>query len=332
MKEGYVRALVSSIEKKSFSGKIKSVYMGGGTPSVLSENQLERIFRAINKFDLEDGCEITVEVNPESVSESLIKTLMNLGVNRISMGIQSFDDGELKELGRRADSKTCVSAFEILRNCGVKNISIDIMLAIPKQTKESLRKTLEKAVSLNPEHISAYLLKIEENTVFGKRGYKEADEDFQRSLYLFTSSFLKSYGYEHYEISNFAKKGYRAYHNSSYWRGAEYIAFGCGASGFEKRIRYRIPENIVKFIEAHGDITPIIEEELDDEDVLKESIIFPLRTSEGIEKTVLNEKQISYMNTLVKGKLAGENGCGFSLNEEGFLVSNKIIEDLLYLL
>ena len=326
-REDYVCALVNQIKSADFGGSVRSVYIGGGTPSVLTSEQLCRILGAVySHFEVEDGAEITVEMNPENVTEELVCSLVRNGVGRVSMGVQSFCDGELALLGRRGSADICEKAFDTLRQCSVRNISLDLMLAIPSQTEETLAYTLKKMLALSPEHISAYLLKIEKNTVFGKCGVEEADEEIQRRLYLQTCRTLENAGYEHYEVSNFAKKGFRSVHNSSYWQCVPYLCFGCGASGFDGKIRYKFPESLEAFTGRNGLVET--EEILDDEDLRRERIMLSLRTSDGVSFNDLNAEQRRFLKSLEASGLTKETVSGFRLTDDGFLVSNTIIVKL----
>lgn len=326
VRENYVRALVNGIEHCESDVSVRSVYIGGGTPSVLSAEQLVRILSAVrSRFEVDDGAEITVEMNPENVSGTLVRALVENGVGRVSMGVQSFVDGELSLLGRKGSAAVCETAFETLRNCGVENISLDLMLAIPSQTEKTLAYSLEKTLSLRPEHISAYLLKVEKNTLFGRRGVAEADEDIQRALYLQTCKTLEDAGYEHYEISNFAKKGFRSVHNSSYWQGVPYLCFGCGASGFDGVRRYKYGVSVDEYIRSDGLVLPETEEILDGKDLLGERIMLSLRTSDGVSRSLLTDAQIRFLKSLESAGLTLEKPGGFRLTDEGFLLSNTII-------
>ncbi len=329
VREDYVCALENQIKHSDHGGFVRSVYIGGGTPSVLSAEQLGRILNAVRaRFSVEKDAEITVEMNPENVTDALVRFLIERGVGRFSMGVQSFCDGELSLLGRRGSSKICEKAFETLRKCGARNISLDLMLAIPSQTEETLAYSLDKMLSLSPEHISAYLLKVEKNTVFGKRGIGEADGETQRRFYLQACKTLENAGYEHYEVSNFAKKGFRAIHNSSYWQGVPYICFGCGASGFDGKRRYKFPEALEDFIKKNGIVEPETEEVLSVKDLKNERIMLSLRTSDGVSARDLSPEQRRFIKSLESFGLTEETPSGFSLTDEGFLVSNAIIVKL----
>jgi len=328
--ERYTSALISQIKNERFPSEITSVYFGGGTPSVLLPSQADAIITALSeKSAVSSNAEITFEVNPENVAPSFIKSLLATGVNRISMGVQSLEDSELKALGRRATAETCIRAFSIMRECGAENISLDVMLAIPEQTSESLERTLSGVIGLAPEHISAYLLHVSENTVFGKKGVTEQPEEECEEKYLLCSEMLTSAGYEHYEISNFAKCGKRSRHNMLYWTGGRYLAFGSGASGFDGSVRYSFAEDINGYISLNGAVKRREEGTVDKNEELRERIIFGLRISDGIDATFLSETQKRYLLSVCEQGLAERTEKGFRLTPKGFLVSDAVIEHLI---
>ncbi|PWM45533.1 MAG: hypothetical protein DBX47_04400 [Clostridiales bacterium] len=322
VKENYLTDLINQIRSVRYEDfLVKTIYIGGGTPSVLGGKAIRKIAEEIySVFNVDENIEFTVEVNPESVSAEFISEIISAGVNRISMGIQSFNDEELKILGRRASSQKCKDAFTIIRDGGIENISIDLMLAVPGQTDKTLEYSLKQAVSLSPEHISAYLLKIEKDTVFEKKGITEASDDIQQKMYLFTSNYLISNGYEHYEISNYAKPGFKSKHNLSYWKMIPYIAFGAGAYGFDGKTRYYYNKNIDDFMCKN------IEEVLDEKTIEEERVMLGLRTSDGV---LLPTDKISYADNLIKNGYMKKVNNKYALTPKGFLVSNKIISDIL---
>lgn len=288
---------------------------------MLSGDAVPKIAEAVNMtFSVDPDAEFTVEVNPESVSVAFIKKAMSCGVNRVSIGVQSFDDIELKTLGRRSRAAEAKKAFSMIRDAGITNINTDIMLAIPGQTESSLEKTLCGLISLSPEHVSAYLLKIEDNTVYGKKGVQEAPEEVQREMFFFTSNFMRDAGYEHYEISSYAKPGFRSRHNLGYWQLKPCFAFGAGAHGFDGHERYYYDKNIGDFFERKT------EEYLDEQALAEERIMLGLRTSDGV---CIPPDKISYADFLVKNGYMLKIGKNYALTDEGFLVSNKIIADIL---
>ena len=322
----YTKGLIRQIltDKPPFA--FETVYIGGGTPSLLLPDQLCAIAEALKTVGGTPE-EFTVEVNPESVSLPFLTAAKECGVNRISMGVQSFDDTVLHRLGRLADSQTCLRAYDMIRAVGFDNVSLDLMLAVPGQTDRSLDRSLQTVCALDPEHISAYLLKIEPNTVFGRAGIAEADEEIQRRYYLRTVDVLTSHGYSQYEISNFGKAGKKSRHNSAYWQSKPYRAYGAGAYGFDGKTRYHIAP--VREAFAAGNVQVIVDQEMDAAGLREEHIMLSLRTSDGIEKSVLNDRQTDLFERLIANGLARRTTDGYALTAEGFLVSDAIIVSLL---
>lgn len=333
--EEYVTALENQIfHSDCAGGELKSVFFGGGTPSLLLHSQYARILNALNSvFDI-SSAEITTEINPDSIQNVLSHAIMSR-FTRFSMGVQSFDDEELSMLGRVHTSSHAIDAFHLLRNEGADNINIDLMLALPgKDHLYKLQKTLEKAISLSPEHISAYILTPEEGTPFFDK-YATVSDELSDNAYLLTCELLESAGYEHYEISNFAKKGYRCRHNMCYWTQQKYLAFGPSSCGFDGKNRYRINCSTDKYIKNNGIISPLTEEVLTANDLKSEKIMLSLRLSDGIDKQILDElckntEKKRFVEYLINTSLAKVNSNGgLSLTNRGFLLSNKIISELM---
>lgn len=236
----YTKVLIDEIKRRSIAYKndtVPTVFIGGGTPTCLEVDCLEEIIDTVqNCFTLEENAEISMELNPGTVTKESLIRYKQMGINRLSIGLQSTIDEELRLLGRihtYEDFKIC---YQQIREVGFSNVNIDLMSGLPNQTLEGFRQTLERVVLLNPEHISAYSLIIEEGTPFYEKYqdfYSEEQEEMDRNIYHFTKSYLKEHGYERYEISNYAKPGYESRHNSSYWTGVPYLGFGLGASSYE---------------------------------------------------------------------------------------------------
>jgi len=242
--EKYVNYLLKEIDIYSknydLSEKQDTIYFGGGTPSLLPIDSLKRI---LSKFFYDENTEITIEVNPKTVDINKLKEYRNLGINRLSIGIQTFNDENLKVLGRIHNSEEAIEVYNMAREVGFKNISLDIIFSLPNQTLEMLKVDLEKLILLNSEHISIYSLIWEEGTKFfrdlkaGK--LKETDNDLEATMYEYIIDYLKSKGYEHYEISNFSKKDFEARHNSIYWENKNYLGLGLSAAGYLGNLRYK---------------------------------------------------------------------------------------------
>lgn len=347
----YVEALCREIRlRRDYLGEessLKSVYFGGGTPSLLSVKELERIFTCINEvFTLEDGAEITLEANPDDLTMDYISDLRSLPINRLSMGLQTFNDKFLETLHRRHNSAKGLQAVENCLAGGFENLSIDLMYGLPGQTLEDWSDDLDKALSLNVKHLSAYSLIYEEGTPLWKmrsRGeVSEADEELSLQMFNLLQDRARESGFEHYEISNFAIPGYQAVHNSSYWSGASYL--GCGPAahsynGMERR--WNLPD-VKSYVAAIGDV-PHGSEMLDNKTRYNETIITGLRTSRGINLDELSEMygsdEVDYLLRMAQPSLSrgllrcdgaesGKKGV-LRLTREGLFVSDDIMSDLL---
>lgn len=334
VKAAYTAALVHSISDSEKTGdRVSSVYFGGGTPTVLTSNQLSNIVEALDKkFNISDA-ERTLEVNPDSVKNA--KIFGSLGFNRFSMGVQSFNDFELRLAGRRHNSEQAVKAYEYLRTFA-DNVNLDLMLGFPSENHpEHFRESLSKLISLNPEHVSVYMLKYESGTPFYELSDKALPDDIISDLYLYASEVLEKYGYEHYEISNFAQNGFRSAHNISYWNRGRYLAFGPGAYGFDGKVRWHYEKNTADFIARNGDVRKIVDEIQDEDAMFSEKIILGLRMSDGIDektyKTVVSDSKKKKLceNLILTGLAKKTSAGGFALTAEGWLVSNTVIEKLM---
>lgn len=271
LKTSYVNALTEEIKAYgrlygkngvNYSASVPTVFFGGGTPSVLDTKYIDRIMAALHDFfDLSHTEEITIECNPGTINAAKLSDYKHLGINRLSIGLQSACSSELKALGRIHTYSDFVRGYNSARNKGFDNINVDIMSAIPGQTILSYKKTLDKVLSLEPEHISAYSLIIEENTPFYNiyENYKPdcgyaplTDEDTDREMYYMTDELLESFGLKRYEISNYAKKGFECKHNLSYWSRCHYLGFGLGASSFIDNVRFKNVSDIKEYIKICG--------------------------------------------------------------------------------
>lgn len=292
----YATALLNEARQRiaeTGESAVQTLYIGGGTPSQMPLPILQKVITGIaDIIPLSNLREITVEVNPEDVTPALATGLREAGVNRVSMGIQSFIDSELQGVGRRHTSAQALRAYETLRH-EFSNISIDLIFGLPAQTLKSWEKSVSQALALCPTHISAYSLMWEERSALTKMQQQgraeECDEELSDKMYLLLTRKLTDAGYEHYEISNYCKEGYRSLHNTSYWTGEAYLGLGPGAHSYDgAKIRRANPEDIARYI-AHfaGSVdakSPFYEEEiLCDEELREEYIMTRLRRSEGIE-------------------------------------------------
>ncbi|MDR1245218.1 MAG: radical SAM family heme chaperone HemW [Endomicrobium sp.] len=274
----YIDSLIKHSQKFK-NKKINSIYIGGGTPSVLSPKQIQKLLLSLsNTFNLSKVKEFTFELNPESVSKEKLIILKEFGVNRLSIGLQSAEDKYLKYLGRIHDFKTFCNCYDNAKHKGFDNINIDLIYGLPNQTIDEWTSILKKTLLFNSEHLSLYPLSVEENTTFYKNGIV-TDDKLQHEMYEKTVKVLEDSEYVHYEISNWAKKNKEALHNTNYWRNLEYIGLGAGACGYLGKNRYKNIENIEKyinFIESNIDCT-IENEYIDEKLYTAETIMLRLR-------------------------------------------------------
>lgn len=266
---------------------VKTVYIGGGTPSVLAPVCIVRILECIRgTFEVDDDAEITIEVNPGTVNYDKLNEYRRSGINRLSIGLQSANDNELKELGRIHDLDTFLRTYDSALAAGFDNINVDVMTAIPGQTTESLTATLDIVTGLEPgpRHISAYSLILEEGTPFyEKYGGETWDEERERAMYHYTVDYLKKKGFERYEISNFSIPGYESRHNTSYWKRVDYIGFGLAASSLVNNTRYKNTVKLEDYIKTPLSVELFEENiKLDREDRMSEFMFLGLRMSEGV--------------------------------------------------
>ena len=331
---------------------VNTLYIGGGTPSVLPLDVLSRIVGAVSQTErlslvtepvevttpTELFDEFTVEVNPEDIVEKgreYVRGLLALGVNRISMGVQSFNDDILRWMNRRHDAGNAVKAFHILRESGVRNISIDLIFGISQLTDEIWKDTIEKALELAPEHISAYQLSIEEESALAKMvadgRYVEASEEQCRRQYDILCRCLGRSGYHHYEISNFAKPGFEAIHNSAYWRRAPYIGLGPGAHSLTGNIR---SWNSQELPHRSQDGSPATysrtSETLSPEDIRVERIMLSLRTDKGLEAAELYSlADRAVINSLLSEGALEKHGDSIRIPEDHLFTSDEIVRKLI---
>ena len=282
--------------------RIETIYLGGGTPSQLTFDQLRQLFIYINKvYPLTPDSsplppEITIEMNPDDVTVEFAAVLHQLPINRVSMGIQTFDDQRLRFLHRRHTSQQAIEAVSILRAAGIRNISIDLMYGFPGETLADWEADISAALALNVEHLSAYCLMIEEGTpLYRMLKQHTGDEETERQMYEVLIDRLTTADYEHYEISSFARPGFRSRHNSSYWNGTPYIGLGAAAHSYDIRSRSWNVADIRQYIEGMERCERIFEEEqLDDDTRYNDIVTVALRTREGIDLNALSEKYRNY--------------------------------------
>lgn len=318
MAEQYADAVIRNL--RYYNKRYDTVYFGGGTPILLAR-EISRILAAC---DFISGAEITVECNPCEMDKETLEILFNAGVNRLSVGVQSASDRELKALGRAHNFEQARRAILTACEVGFCDISADIMLGTPKQDHVSLVCNITKLRELPLTHISAYLLKIEPNTVFGKKPPALPDEDETARLYLSMANMLNGTGFKQYEISNFARGGMKSRHNLKYWRREEYLGIGSAAHSFYNGKRFAVARNLREFIESPHQIEVITDENPDE---IEERIMLGLRLTEGIPKPLW--ERFKNALPLIPEKYYKIENERLSLTPGGFLVSNEIISTLL---
>ncbi len=299
IKEKYVKALLAEIKNTKIKAKVNTIYIGGGTPSVLEAQQIQQILQAIyEQFAIEKEAEVTIEINPGMVDFEKLEGYQKSGINRLSIGLQATQNCLLQMLGRIHQYEDFEKAFEQAREVGFRNINVDLMFGLPTQTLEEVKQSLEKVIQLKTEHISIYSLILEEGTPLEKlvaKGELEMlPEDLERKMYWETKKILEKNGYEHYEISNFAKKGFCSKHNMSCWEQEEYVGFGIGAHSYVDKKRFSNLENLQEYLEnaENGEFVQnqILQETQNFEAQAKEYMMLGFRKLEGISISQFEQK------------------------------------------
>lgn len=355
-RQRYVETMIKEIQgyrKKYQEYCVTTIFVGGGTPSVLSGEQIKEVFNALRaSFVIDTQAEITIEVNPGTVTEEKVEAWMQAGVNRISIGLQSVNDEELQMLGRMHTYKDFLNTYHLLRDKGFNNLNIDLISAIPGQTLESWKKTLSTVAELEPEHISAYSLIVEEGTPFytiygegGADGNLESmvqplpDEETERFIYEETETILQKYGYDRYEISNYAKPGYACRHNEGYWRRVNYLGVGLGASSLIENQRFRNFSTYDTYMDAIQNQKLFHEEveSLSVTDEMEEFIFLGLRMMSGISREEFQKKFGKKIETVYEKQIQQLKKDGLiefvenriRLTKRGIDISNYVFEQFL---
>ncbi len=346
-KAAYVQALCRELaERKDYAGeeRIDTIYLGGGTPSLLEQKDLEEIFSCIYAiYEVKDDAEITIEANPDDLHPAYLALLRTLPVNRLSIGMQTFDEKMLCRLRRRHTAAQAIRAFQDCRDAGFHNISIDLMYGLPGETLSLWEKDLEQALALRPEHLSAYHLTYEKGTALWKqrecRQLEETDEELSVSLFRTLIDTLAAGGYEHYEISNFCLPGFHSRHNSAYWNGSKYIGCGASAHSYDGVSRQWNVASLDKYMAGIQQGTPPFErEELDLPARYNDFVITRMRTMKGMSLSELGracgEKRQAYCLRMagphVRQGTLTIRGDTLRLTREGIFISDGIMSDLLW--
>ncbi|MBR6689937.1 MAG: radical SAM family heme chaperone HemW [Bacilli bacterium] len=324
----YLDSLEIEIKSNYKKETLDTIYIGGGTPSCLNINQLNKLFNIIKIFNKSNDIEFTFECNIENITKDKLKILYDNGVNRLSIGIQTFNKKHLSFLNRNHTKNDIVEKINLAKEIGFKNINIDLIYALPNQTLEELNEDIDEFLKLDITHISTYSLIIEPNTKVFINNYKNIDDSLDYEMYKLICDKLKCNGYNHYEISNFSKDGYESKHNLTYWNNNEYYGFGLGASGYIDNVRYDNTRNFNKYLngeyvkESH---------ELDIKETIENEFILGLRKINGISKEIFkkkynkNIKDIELVNKLLKENKLLEDEKNIYINPDYIYVSNDIL-------
>ena len=328
-----------------------TIYLGGGTPSQMTIGQLRQILDAVYIYNnVAEDAEVTIEVNPDDVTEDFVRGLSTLPVNRVSMGAQTFDDERLRFLHRRHSASQVSEAVRLLRDAGIRNISVDLMYGFPEESLDDWQHDISSALALNVEHLSAYCLMVEEGTplynMYSRTQQESSSsshdtsltsEELERAMYETLTDRLEAAGYEHYEISNFARKGYRSRHNSSYWDGTPYIGIGAAAHSYDGNTRSWNVSDIRKYIDAMTEGKRLFESEtIDDDTRYNDLVTVALRTREGLDLRALQPKYRDYAiknarRFISDGLLQLSASDHLALTRKGLFVSDMIMSELIYI-
>lgn len=328
----YLKRLEEEIDNSYMGEEISTLYIGGGTPSSLSLEELQELFKILSKFHKSKDIEFIFECNLNDLEEEKLDFLYSKGVNRLSIGIESFDEEKLEFMKRESSFKEAKKKIEMLRKIGFDNINLDLMYAIPGETPKMLKKDLKKFLKLKPEHISTYSLIIDKNTLVGLNKVKPIEEERDLKLYEIICKTLKKKGFIHYEVSNFAKKGFESKHNLTYWNNEEYYGFGVGASGFVEAIRYENTKSLTEYLKGNFISSKSLMSKVDN---MENELILGFRKLEGInlehffDKFEENMQNIFPIKPLVKsGDLIYKNGYIY-INPKKLYVMNEILIKLI---
>ena len=320
----YLVALEKELKKRVDNKELKTIYIGGGTPTALDDEQFEKLLKMVLPYSKRVE-EYTVEANPESLTLSKIKLMRKYGVNRLSIGVESTDDKILKSINRKHTFSDVKKAVGLAKENGIDNINLDLIIGLPNVTEKMLEKDIENILSLNPNHISCYSLTVHEHTIFHINGIEEPVEQFAYESYKLINEILGEHGFEHYEVSNWAKPGKESKHNLTYWNNERYYGIGLAASGYLGNIRYKNTTNFNKYISFKNEIE---QEIVSDKDQVEYEIMLRLRTKYGLDisKLNLNKKVIQ---EYVDGGYLTLNGNQLIATFEGMMILDKIVLDLL---
>ena len=328
----YLNALLNEITDKYDGSLIKTIYIGGGTPSILETKDLKYLFDIINKFNLSSSLEFTFECNLNDINEELLTILKNHNVNRLSIGIESFNEHKLEFMDRHHTFDDAQAKMKLIRQMGFDNVNVDLIYGIPGETLKNLKKDLELILKLNPDHISTYSLIVEDNTKISNSHILPIPEELDASMYEYICDKLDSKKYEHYEVSNFALKGKKSKHNLNYWNNNEYYGFGLGAHGYIHGIRYENTRSLTQYLKGHYVLK---EEVLSKEDQMSNELMLGFRKMEGINlkdfflKYEKNMQEVFDLHEALKNNELIVEGEYIYINPEYIYVMNEILIKIL---
>ena len=330
--DDYLEALKNEILDNYDGERIETIYIGGGTPSCLTKKERIKLFRILEIFKRSPECEYTFECNPKDINDDLLDDLVAGGVNRISIGIESFDIENLAILEREAEFKDIEAKIKLIKNRGIDNINLDLMYAIPGEKLSTLKKDLRKLIKLEPKHISTYSLMIEDHTKLKIEGKEYISEELDRKMYDTINKELKKYDFDHYEVSNFALPGYESKHNLNYWNNGEYYGFGLGASGFKAGFRYTNTKNLHEYIAGNIRVENNLmsyKEQMDNEIMLGLRKIEGINVDEFFEKYNTNIQDVYPVKDLMRTKELIYHDGYIKIPEDKIYVMNEILVKLL---
>jgi len=337
--EEYIKSVKKEIESKEINSEITTIYIGGGTPSYIDSNYIVELIEQLKNKKISKEAEITIEVNPGTVNKQKLEDYKKCGINRISIGLQTTKNELLEKIGRIHNYEQFLETYKIAREVGFNNINVDLMIGLPTQEILDLKQSLGQVMKLEPEHISVYSLIVEENTPIAKMIEELPDEDTERNMYWYVKNTLELNGYNHYEISNFSKKGYESKHNLNCWNQMEYLGFGVAAHSYENMIRFSNIENVETYIEniKNNDMqkNKMLHEKQNGYDKKKEFMLLGLRKITGIKisdfKNEFGENPIyifmNELNKLVNEELIIVDNNTIKLTNKGIDLANLVWEE-----
>lgn len=324
----YLDSLEKEIKEKYQGEKLKTLYIGGGTPSCLSINNLKKLMNIIRIFNFYENYEFTIEINPETIDSEKMLLFKENGVNRVSIGIENTNEKILKYLGRNHNFNLVKNKIKMIKKIGIMNINVDLIYAVSNQKISDLKRDLDNIMILDVPHISTYSLEIHKNTLLGIKNEKNIDEDLDREMYEYICDYLKNRSYNHYEISNFCKDNYESKHNLVYWHNNQYYGFGLGASGYIANIRYTNTRSLKEYM---NNKRLVYEEKLDEKNQIIYELILGFRLINGINKKLFQEKyhkkledMYNILDLVKKGILIDDNEY-IRIKEEYLYIENSIL-------